>query len=184
MRNIFKILLTTIIISLSYAHTHGQEGGGFDRSNLVTGGNLSLQFGNYTVIDVSPILGYRFTDKIMAGVGGIYQYYSYKDPNFSAFNFQTDIYGGKLFGRYYFLDFLFAHGEYELLSLETEYFDPLNMRHTGKRFNVHSVLVGAGYAQLVGRNSAIYLMVLYNLNETVDTPYSNPVFRIGFDIGL
>lgn len=165
------------------AHAQIQEKG-FDKTRLFTGGNLGLQFGNYTSIDVSPILGYKFTKRFAAGIGGVYQYYSYKDKNFPIYNFRTDIFGGKVFSRFYLFDFLFAHAEYEFLNLETKYFDPNNMRHNGERFWVHGVLVGAGYAQQVGLNSAFNIMLLFNINETIDSPYSNPIIRMGFDIGF
>lgn len=179
----FLLMVFTVFMFIAAAYSQNSEGG-FDRSRMFTGGNFGLQLGTYTVIDVSPVLGYHFTDRLAAGVGGIYQYYSYKDRYYPALNFNTDIYGGKVFGRFYFVDFLFAHAEYEFLNLETQYFDPHNLRHQTPRFYVHSVLVGGGYVQRIGKASGIHLMLLYNLNETVDTPYRNPVIRMGFDIGL
>jgi len=182
MRTILIILLFTFISFRGYSQNFEEKG--FDKNRLFSGGNFGLQLGTYTVIDVSPIIGYRFTERFSAGVGGIYQYYGYKNKYYPGLNFNTNIYGGKTFIRFYILDYLFAHGEYEVLSLETEYFDPSRIRHLTERFLVHSVLVGGGYAQRIGMNSAINLMLLYNINETVDTPYRNPILRMGFDIGF
>jgi hypothetical protein len=44
--------------------------------------------------------------------------------------------------------------------------------------------VGGGIKQEIGVNSFLTLMLLYNLNETVNSPYSNPVIRVGFAVGL
>jgi hypothetical protein len=41
--------------------------------------------------------------------------------------------------------------------------------------------VGGGVYQPIGRRSGFLIMVLWNLNETASSPYSNPIFRIGFN---
>jgi hypothetical protein len=141
---------------------------------LFTGGNLGAQFGTVTFIDVSPLLGYRITDKISAGIGATYQYYHYKDK---FYDFETNVYGGRVFGRYLFNEFLFGHGEYEYLNLEA--FD-----FKRRRVDVGSLLVGGGYIQRIGERSAVIAMILYNFTESVYTPYSNPIIRVGFNIGF
>lgn len=138
------------------------------------GGNLGLQFGTVTFADISPLVGYRFTDKISAGIGATYQYYHYKDQYY---DFETDVYGGRVFARYNFTDYLFGHAEYEYLNLET--FD-----FKRRRVDVVSLMAGAGYIQKIGDRSGIVAMVLYNFTESVYTPYQNPIFRVGFVVGL
>lgn len=83
--------------------------------NVFIGGNLGLQFGTVTFADISPLVGYRFTKKISAGIGVTYQYYHYKDRYY---DFETNVYGGRVFGRYNFTDYLFGHLEYEYLNME------------------------------------------------------------------
>jgi hypothetical protein len=141
---------------------------------LFTGGNLGVQFGTVTFVDVSPLVGYRITDKISAGIGATYQYYHYKDK---FYDFETNVYGGRVFGRYLFTDYLFGHAEYEYLNLEA--FD-FNRR----RVDVGSLLVGGGYIQRIGDHAAIVAMLLYNFTESAYTPYTNPIFRIGVNIGF
>ncbi|MGZ4055190.1 MAG: hypothetical protein ACXVPY_04550 [Bacteroidia bacterium] len=138
------------------------------------GGNLGFQFGAQTVADVSPLIGYKITDKISAGVGATYQYYHLQNRYY---NFETNVYGGRVFGRYHFTDYLFAHVEYEYLNLEA--FD-FNQR----RVDVESLLAGGGYIQRFGRNSGVVAMILYNFTETAYTPYTNPIIRIGVIVGL
>lgn len=142
---------------------------------VFVGGNLGLQFGTVTFAEISPLVGYRLTDKISVGVGVTYQYYHYQDRYY---NFQTNVYGGRVFGRYFFTNNLFAHAEYEYLNLEAFDFFPR------RRVDVESFLAGGGYIQRFGRNSGIVAMVLYNFTESVYTPYSNPIIRIGLNIGL
>jgi len=139
------------------------------------GGNLGLQFGTVTFIDVSPLVGYRITDKISAGIGVTYQYYHYKDK---VYDFETNVYGGRVFGRYFFTDYLFGHAEYEYLNLEAFDFFPR------RRVDVGSFLAGGGYFQRFGQISGFMIMLLYNFTESVYTPYTNPIIRIGINIGF
>jgi hypothetical protein len=139
------------------------------------GGNLGLQFGTVTFAEISPLVGYRITDKISAGVGITYQYYHYQDKYY---NLETNVYGGRIFGRYFFTDYLFGHAEYEYLNLEAFDFYPR------RRVDVESFLAGGGYIQRFGRNSGIVVMILYNFTESAYTPYANPIIRIGLNIGL
>jgi len=139
---------------------------------VYTGGNLGLQFGTITFIDVSPLVGYKITDKIHAGLGLTYQYQRY-----DVFDFETHVYGGRVFGRYFFTDYLFAHAEYEHLNLEA--FD-----FRRRRVDVTSILGGAGFFQRFSENSGVTAMILYNFTQSAYTPYSNPIFRVGFNFGF
>jgi hypothetical protein len=140
---------------------------------LYFGGGLGLQFGTITAIDISPLVGYKITERFSAGIGGTYIYF--RAPGFRS----TDIYGGRVFSRYMILENLFAYTEYELLNREV-YDDFEGLR----RMNVSGVYVGGGYFMPVGRNAGVGLMLLYNLNETRYSLYNNPIFRLGFNIGL
>lgn len=139
------------------------------------GGNVGLQFGQVTFADLSPLIGYKINDKLSAGVGITYQYYQYRDQYY---NFKTNVYGGRLFGRYLFTDYLFGHVEYEYLNLEA--FD-----FRRRRVDVGSFMAGAGYIQRFSEKAGMVAMLLYNFTESVYTPYAGPlIFRVGFVVGL
>jgi len=150
------------------------------------GGNFSLMFGNITNIEISPLVGYYITPRLAAGTGIRFEYY--RDKGFY-YPYQTSIYGGNIFSRYNIIKNLgeginfglntglFIQAEYEILSLEREYFDPPYTEDG--RFLAHSVLVGGGIIQPLGRRSALLLTILYNLNENARSPYSNPIIRMG-----
>jgi hypothetical protein len=141
---------------------------------MFTGGNLGAQFGTVTFIEVSPLVGYRFTDKISAGIGATYQYYHYRDQTF---DLETDVYGGRVFGRYLFTDYLFGHVEYEYLNLEAFDFQR-------RRVDVESLLAGGGYIQRISDRVGIVAMILFNFTESVYTPYTNPIIRVGVNFGI
>ena len=48
----------------------------------------------------------------------------------------------------------------------------------------NSLFVGAGYSQPLGGRAYLDLLILFNLNDTYNSPYSNPIFRVGFGFGL
>lgn len=171
------IFLVITQVCLSQDTTHFQKKRAPEHNfcdKFYLGGNLGLQFGTVTFAEVSPLVGYKFTDKISAGVGITYQYYHYKDRTI---DFTTNVYGGRVFGRYFFTNYLFAHVEDEYLNLEA--FD-----FRRRRVDVNSLLAGGGYYQRFGPNSGISAMLLYNFTPTVYTPYTNPIFRIGIMVGI
>lgn len=181
MKHSIQITLLLIAVSLNaIALEHKQSDSTKQNSNfwdkVYFGGNIGMQFGSSTLIEVSPLVGYRITPKFSAGVGITYQYFHYR---YNRYNIETNVYGGRVFGRYFFMPFLFGHVEYEYLNLEAFDFYPQR-----RRVDVGSLLGGGGYAQQLGPRSAIIAMILYNFTESVYTPYTNPIVRIGVTFGL
>ena len=163
-------------------------------SKFYFGGNLGLMFGTYTVIDISPLVGYKVTERFHVGTGLTYTYYKFKtdgDINGSgSVSYSTSIYGGRLFTRFFFAPNLFVHAEDELISLELP--DEGIYAATGQIANVsrqwlNSVLVGGGYGYGFGSDGpAISIMVLFRANHEFDKfyPYQNPIIRIGLGFGF
>ena len=183
MRKLFLKLFLLLSLNALYSQVKAQDSAMLPKhppkeriiDRMFFGGNIGLQFGTVTFLDISPLVGYRITDKISAGIGATYQYYHYQDK---LYNFETNVYGGRVFGRYFFTDYLFGHAEYEYLNLEAFDFFPR------RRVDVGSFLAGGGYFQRFGNNSGIVVMILYNFTESAYTPYQNPIIRIGINIGL
>ena len=150
-----------------------EDSGFFDR--VYVGGNFSMQFGNITAVDLSPLVGYRFSETFSAGPGFTYQYFNDK-----RFDFSTDIIGYRVFGRKMLNEQLFAYAEYENLKLE--YFDPFS--RTVQEGWVPGVLAGGGLFQPIGRSAGVMLTVLYNLSyDDIKSPYASPlIVRAGFTL--
>ena len=147
-----------------------------DQKRIFFGGQLGFQFGNISMVAIAPEVGYRFTPKLAAGGGLSYFYYASSiQPVFS-----TNIYGGKVFGYYMVIDKAFLYSEYEVLSLESRIFSIYSNPKT-ERFTISNFLVGPGYRFPLGKNSYLKTMLLWNLTETVYTPYDNPVVRLNFE---
>jgi len=148
-----------------------------------------LSFGSRTYIDIAPMVGYHINDRTVAGLGPHYIFQSWKGTYYQSPG-QTHIFGLKGFLRFalitnaeqylpinLFSD-LFAHVEYEALSLENQYYGRVS---EGGRFLYNALLLGGGFNQRIGPYSSVSFMVLWNVNESSSSPYSNPVFRIGFN---
>lgn len=174
MRLVLYVMLVMMPLTvLGQADTTKQDGASFGQ-RLVYGGNLGLAFGDVTVIDISPNVGYKVTEKLIVGPGVTYLYY-----NDRVFQYRTQVYGGRVYGQYLFNQYLFAYGEYEVLNGQFDRLTP------DKRISVVSPLIGGGYYQRMGAVGGFSFMILYNLNDSRYSPHGrNPVLRGGFNFGL
>lgn len=171
---------------------------GFDASKIVAGGMIGLGFGSTTSISIAPVLGYRITDNLAAGVGFGYQYLKVKDyftledlnGNVSYYDYKASMISASVWARYLIMEHLFAHLEYEhnFMSFQDYVFDPAG---TGKivsdkvTYNVPSLLAGVGYRQPISDNASMYIMGMYDVLQQDYSPYKGSIFpRIGFTIGF
>lgn len=194
-KNILFLLFIQIFLSQTLFSQFVKEKKPSVWDRIYFGGNLGLQFGDITDIEVSPHVGYYIYPRWAVGAGFSYEYYKekyyYTPYGMVKSNRETNIYGwnlftelnlipdiGKIFGRENGISLL-SHVEFEQLSLDRQYFE-YPYTATG-RYWMESFLVGGGIKQALGRRSNIYLLLLWNLNETVNSPYSNPIFKFGFN---
>lgn len=140
---------------------------GFDKSKLVFGGSFGLQFGDYTVINVSPQIGYNFSKYYTLGAGIGYTYYKDKYYDYSGYkhNYKSSYATVNVFGRFYPIDFI-------VLSVQPE------MSYMWRSYNgysenkgVPSVLVGGGL-----RLGGMMAMIQYDVVQDRNSPYSDNIF--------
>ncbi len=175
---------------------------------VTVGGNLGFQFGTVTGINLSPEVRIRTINQLNVGFRFIYQYYNYKryflDTRTNQYlDFKSSVYGGGIYLRYYlsslfdnFLGNLFAHVEYEYLTYTRPftqsgpppdgYIRDNNFwyRPGNQIIGISSIFVGGGYRQPIGNRVSMEFLLLFNINDTYNSPYSNPVFRLGVGVGL
>ena len=151
------------------------------------GGNLGVQFGTFTYVNVSPRMYYLVTEKLWVGAGITFIYskdnynYGYPVPNEYREQF---VYGLNLFSTYQLIGPVFVQAEYEPLSFEKYSRNSFGEIVGEDRVWVHNLFLGGGITQRVGRG-AVFLSVLYNVtySNSFDSYYSSPwVFRIGFGL--
>jgi hypothetical protein len=143
------------------------------------GGDLGIAFGTVTAINIAPEAGYIFSDRFSAGAGIIYQYFNVN----SAFNpYSSTVYGGKIFARFFVWENLFLYNVNEIVNLETIYYDRAELHLGSDRFWYVSPLVGIGYMQKFSNKGGIGLMLLFDLNNSINSPYYGypmPIIRVG-----
>lgn len=157
------------------AKPKSSKSAGFDPSKLVIGGSLGGSFGDITYFEIAPRVGYFFKENWLSGVAFKYAYYEERTP---FVNFESRMYGGGFFTQYFFLRYFVAHAEYEALNVD-------DFRIDDQRTTIHSLFVGGGISSRIGTSNSFFnLLLLYNLNETYNSPYANPYLQIGVGVGL
>lgn len=162
------------VCCIAFSSNAQSDFGGTGLKNyFFTGGSAGLQFGTETNIEVSPVFGYHLSNLFSVGIGGTYQFYKSR-----YYGDQFDIFGGRIFLRAQPLRLFFVHFEYEMLTYKTNLFSA-----TRNYENVVSenLLGGIGYREYMSERFSTYVMLMYNFNINIYTPYSNPVFRFGLE---
>ena len=137
--------------------------------NLFYGGDLGLQFGTVTLINVSPQIGYYYTKYTSVGIIASYIYYKNKMYNPI---YTTSMYGGSFFTEAYPLKFIVLHAEIQALNVE--YYNSSNLWE--RTWDI-GILGGGGYRSTFGKKGAMQIMILWNFNQTDSSPFTNPIFR-------
>ena len=181
----------TLVIALAFIafHAVGQEDvpppvekkKGFDPSRLFFGGNFGLSFGNFTFINVAPIVGYRITEKFSAGTGINFIYQSSKF-NSGPGQTTTNNYGYAglgVFGRYQPLRFLLLNVQPEMNYIwgTIRVSDPngnYEYKQPGKF--VPSLLLGGGAVIPTGGRAAMIVMLQYDVIQDPLSPYGKNLF--------
>lgn len=132
---------------------------------IFTGGNLGFNIAqNYLFLDISPIIGYKITENLGAGVGLRYSLLKNLSSKDSWSN-----YGGSVFARYKIISQLFLHTEFEVL--QSYNYDPFSINY-GDRALAYMWFAGGGYAT-TGGGLNFSLMLLYDLIDHINSPYQN-----------
>jgi hypothetical protein len=180
---ILSFILSSVVSSMaqdtlthySNAPEHVRTHEGFQWDKAFFGGDLGLQFGDITYINIAPIMGYHLTERFGAGAGPIYTYLKYR-----GYPTPFNSYGGRVFSQYKIMENVLGYGEYQLLN--TRIYDA----SLDKVLDVTmpALLLGGGYIEEVGQNSSFNIMILYNVMADKYSYYQNPIIRVGFNMGF
>jgi hypothetical protein len=191
-----KIMFFALLCSLSLivrAQEEEVKEKGFKKENLFVGGNFGLTFGDYTLINLSPQIGYRFSSLFAAGVGINGQYVGYKDREF----YTGDVYrkvsqgvaGLNVFGRVFpiknFNLFLQAQPEANYIFGKETYYQPTKQEYKLDAEIAPSLLLGGGIILNSGSRGGAMISVLYDVLQHDNSPYTNrPIYNFGFVVGM
>ncbi len=165
---------------------------GYDPDKLILGGGLNAGFGGGSAnFGISPIVGYRFTDRFSSGIGLGYQYYkapySY-DPsnNVQYYEYEHIIYPS-VWSRYFIYKNVYACGVFEFdfthLQEPLDNFGQPNITLTN--ITTPCLLLGIGIKQHLGGRLSGVMELMYDILDQKFSPYSGqPVIRFGLATGL
>lgn len=171
---------------------------GFDASRIIFGGGFGFGFGNITNVSVSPMVGYRISDRFSAGVGVGYQYVRIKNywtifdqSNNTVYKpFTANVYSPSVWMRYVLWNNIFAHVEYEhnFMSYK-EYYNnytvSTDILSRDIKYNAPSLLVGGGFRQPISDRVSIIFQGLYDVIQDKNSPYKGTIaFRFGIVAGF
>ncbi len=180
---VLVFLILTASLSVGSAQSTREEAPPL-KERLFFGGNVGLQFGTITDIQIAPVAGLWVLPRLAIAIGPDYHFFKYQ-------RVQTNIYGGK--GYMEFVVFqninkfipmgsntgIFIHVEDELLSLESAFWKEQNT-YTSDRFYINTLLAGPGLSQQIGRRASLNIMCLWALNDSGYGIYGNPDIRVSF----
>lgn len=182
MRNIQACfaLVTIFVLCCLCLPMQGQKARDFG-DQIWWGGGFALGFSSFNSITtiqlgLSPMVGYKFTDRLSAGprVSALMSYFSARTFTGPRDNKFAPTWAGGVFSRYKLISSLFAHAEYELENRAFVVQDVGGLIVNRNNFN--NIYIGGGYNSNGGE-----FLILYNLNTVSGFQRTSPfVFRFGF----
>ena len=164
---------------------------GLPPNRVYVGSGVGLGFtsGSFN-IGLNPEIGYTAAQWIDLGMAFNLNYYSLSgDYNYGVH--QTSFnYGGGPVIRIYPVRFLFVQGQYEYNRVDYTLKDQVNGGSTKYTVTSSSILAGIGYAQRIVGQVNFYTVLLLDLNNDANSPYTDsygspyPFLRAGFNFYL
>ena len=158
----------------------------FDPNRLVFGGNLAVSFGDFTFVNISPQVGYQFSNMLTAGAGINYinTGVTYRDVAGNKLFKESFSYAGmNIFGRLFPTNFLFLMAQPELnysWGRIKSFTGQPEVKLEGAW--VPSFLVGGGLMMGgQGGRGGLMLSIQYDLAQDPRSPYgTRPFFGMGY----
>ncbi len=177
-----KYILTCIVYLCFFLSSKGQDAEAVKTplsERIYYGGGVGLSLGTITSVNINPMVGYKFTSQLSAGVTLTYQYLKRNDEYYK---YESNSYGGSLFSRYRFTDELYGHVEYANINYD---FFTLEGKVASREW-VPFLLVGGGYSNQIGQNSVFYAQILFDVLQNELSPYESgqPIYSMGVGIGF
>lgn len=163
---------------------------GFQKEKLFLGGNFGLAFGNYTFINISPQIGYRFNHFLAAGFGINGQYVSFKERDYYTGDpyrkVSQTVFGLNTFGRVYPIRniMLQVQPEANYIFGKQIFYGPPKEEYKLDAMIVPSLLAGGGLALPSGRGEML-ITIFYDVLQNANSPYGKrPIYNFGYNIGF
>ena len=148
-------------------------------SKIYYGGGVGFNFwGDYFRISIEPMVGYKITPKLSAGVKLMYEYIN--DSRYQ-YDLTYNNFGGSVFSRFRIIPQFYLHAEFAYYSYKysTDFYE-------SDRDWVPFLLLGGGYSQQISRNTWVYAQALWDVIQDDKSPYdaSDPWISVGVGVGF
>jgi hypothetical protein len=145
--------------------------------HLVFGGNFNILSTDPVSVDLSPMLGYKFTTKFFIGVGMVYRH-TFSDSIKNSWYVSPVNTGYKVFANYDVAKGFFAYTEWERSGIASK------LNDKSKKEWKNNYFIGAGKKFLVHPKLYLVTTLLYNLNNEDHNPVHPRRFqvKVGFQL--
>lgn len=161
-----RLLITLLVFIGIGTGVHAQS----HLSRLTFGGGLGMQFGDYTLINIAPQVGYNVSEKINVGAGVTYSHFSEKFDH-DRYKQTNDYLGINIFAKFYPIPYTVLMVQPEMSRM----WKSVENRSTGAKNNsnklVPTCLVGGGL-----RFGPVTAMLQYDLAQNDNSPYGDKIF--------
>jgi hypothetical protein len=183
------LLLTVVFCSIVLFAQDEQKPKGLNKDKLFAGGSFGLTFGSYTLINLSPQIGYRFNKYLAAGTGLNLIYASQKEEDIYGRDYRKvvqGIAGLNLFARFYpvqqFLIQIQPEGNY--IFGKQIFYQPVKETYKLDAEIVPSLLAGGGLVVPSGKGEFI-TTIMYDVLQKPNSPYGNrPIVNVGYNFNF
>ena len=142
------------------------------------GGYVNFSLGNYAMVGIEPLVGYKVLPFLSLGLKLRYDYIS--DKRYTE-TYNTSTYGGSLFARINSKRRIYLHAEYA--SYNYELFDEYG--ELGREW-IPYLFLGGGYSQPLGGRTFLNAQILFDVLQDDRSPYSRwkPFYSVGLSVGF
>lgn len=152
-------------------------------SKVFTGGDIGVTFGQFNEVRLSPLIGYRFSDKVSAGVKFVYRHSWEKiTPQFGEeYYLNSDAVGGNIFLQYNPVPEFYVKSEYSYQTYKQS-----TTQSTSGSTGVPFLFLGGGYSKMIKKNLYLNAGIKVDVLNNLNSPFDNytPFFDVGMTVGL
>ncbi|RLD56480.1 MAG: hypothetical protein DRI97_07365 [Bacteroidetes bacterium] len=148
------------------------------KNKIYFGGYVNFSLGNYAMVGIEPMVGYKLLPFLSLGLKLRYDYIS--DKRYSE-TYNTSNYGGSLFARINTKRRIYLHAEYA--SYNYELFDEYG--ELGREW-IPYLFLGGGYSQPLGGRTSLNAQILFDVLLDDRSPYKKwePFYSVGISVGF
>jgi len=139
------------------------------KGQLYTGGNMGASYNDGYVLELAPLIGYKYLKIVESGASPFFSY-AEKHNRYS--------FGARIFSQVTVYKETFVHAELEVSNIET-YANNVKTRKW-----LLAMPVGGGYRYEISKGVFAYGMILYNVFQNANSHTKNPIIRGGITYQL